>query len=220
MPASPFVARPTRSGPSARRVGRLRTHLRPAYPIVSEPSTPAEATGCLPLTSSPRWSNRQAAALKPPILAQDRRAGCSSSGSGCAPVVACRSESRTGGLFASNDRFSKKLAWLNSGLGANHPCPTPRAALGRPADLPVLVVSVQTTQLQDLANLFDQLSERARTPPPLLHHCPARRSPRESLAKILTSPLTSLRHLLSTVPTISNPPVTTKTPASTRTRKT
>ena len=109
----------------------------------------------------------------------------------------------------------KALAvWLNSSLGLLTILAQRTSTRGawvalKKADLqvlPVLNVSdLPPNQLQDLSNLFDQMSDADFQSLPAMHHCPARRHLDESLAKILNLPtLTTLRHLLATEPTISN----------------
>ena len=73
-------------------------------------------------------------------------------------------------------------------------------------ELPVLSVSgLPPTQLQELSNLFDRMSDAEFQSLPAMHHCPARGHLDESLAQILNLPtLTTLRRLLATEPTISN----------------
>ncbi len=109
----------------------------------------------------------------------------------------------------------KALAvWLNSSLGLLTIVSRRTRTEGswgamKKADLQELPVldtrSIAKSQLQDLSNLFDQMSDAEFQRLPAMHHCPARRHLDESLANILNLPnLTTLRHLLATEPTISN----------------
>ena len=106
------------------------------------------------------------------------------------------------------------IVWLNSSLGLLTILAQRTSTRGawvalKKADLqevPVLNVSgLPPTQLQDLSNLFDQMSDAEFQSLPAMHHCPARSHLDESLAQILNLPtLTTLRRLLATEPTISN----------------
>ena len=104
--------------------------------------------------------------------------------------------------------------WLNSSLGLLTILAQRTSTRGgwvalKKADLaklPVLdIPSLPPPQRQALAHLFDQLTDAQFQRLPALPHDPARRQLDESLAQILNlPPLTTLRRLLATEPTISN----------------
>ena len=111
----------------------------------------------------------------------------------------------------------KTLAlWINSSLGLLTLLATRNTTQGSwgkfkkadPKELPVLDVrQLSPRQRRSLSRLFDEMTDTDYQRLPAMHHCPARRHLDESLAKILNLPtLTTLHHLLTTEPTISNHP--------------
>ena len=118
--------------------------------------------------------------------------------------------------ISTNSRLYDKAltVWLNSSLGLLTLLATRNTTRGswvkfKKSDLrsmPVLDArALPPAQLQNLAQLFDRMSNAEFDRLPAMHHCPARRHLDESLSRILNLPnLTTLRHLLATEPTISN----------------
>ena len=118
-------------------------------------------------------------------------------------------------INTDNHLYDKALTvWLNCSLGLLTLLATRNTTRGswvkfKKSDLrsmPVLDVrALPLARLQNLAQLFDKMSNAEFDRLPAMHHCPARRHLDESLAQILNLPnLTTLRHLLATEPTISN----------------
>ena len=118
-------------------------------------------------------------------------------------------------IRAESRIHEKSLAlWINSSLGLLTLLATRNTTQGSWVkfkkadlkDLPVLDIrALSPSQLQRLSDLFDQMTDAEFQRLPAMHHCPARRHLDESLAKILNLPtLSTVRHLLSTEPTISN----------------
>lgn len=114
-----------------------------------------------------------------------------------------------------DESTEKALAiWLNSSLGLLTALSQRTSTRGgwvalKKADLERLPVldarRLSPNKSQDLADLFDQLTDAEFQRLPAMYHCPARRALDGALAQILTLPnLTTLRHLLATEPTISN----------------
>ena len=104
--------------------------------------------------------------------------------------------------------------WINSSLGLLTLLATRNTTQGswvkfKKADLQELLVldvrALSRVQLQDLSQLFDQMTDAEFERLPAMPHDPARRALDDGLAQILHLPnLATLRHLLATDPSISN----------------
>ena len=135
-------------------------------------------------------------------------------------VVAMRSETNVLSnvwwpVRIDDESIEKALAvWLNSSLGLLTIVAQRTSTEGgwvalKKADLQQLPVldprRLSPSQRQDLTHLFDQLTATQFQRLPALPHDPTRQTLDDALSKILNLPtLTTLRHLLSTEPTISN----------------
>ena len=135
-------------------------------------------------------------------------------------VIAMRSERDTLGSMwwpvrVDNDLFEKALAvWLNSSVGLLPLLATRNTTMGawaqtKKADLkemPVLDVrAISQSQLQGLADLFDELADEEFERLPGMADCAARRRLDDGLSAILGLPdLSGLRRLLATEPVVAN----------------
>ena len=114
-----------------------------------------------------------------------------------------------------NVLIEKSLAvWMNSSLGILTLLAARNTTQGswvqlKKFDLQELsmldVHSIETEQIQQLADVFDQMRDTEFQSLPAMQVCPCRQSLDDSLSQILDLPdLANLRHLLATEPTISN----------------
>ena len=121
-------------------------------------------------------------------------------------------------ISMDNRNHEKATAlWLNSSIGllallANRNTTEGAKVKFKKADLkemPVLDVrTITESQLQGLADLFDELAGEEFEPLPAMAYCPARRRLDDGISEILDLPdLAGLRRLLATEPVVSNQPL-------------